>query len=75
VEIKIGVHDHPRELTIDSEESVEAIEGLVRAAIATGEVLRLTDSKDRTVLVPADKIAFVEITPATRGRVGFGSPA
>jgi hypothetical protein len=75
VEIKIGVHDHPRELAIDSEESVEAIEGLVRAAITTGEVLRLTDSKDRTVLVPADKIAFVEITPATRGRVGFGSPA
>jgi len=75
VEIKIGVHDHPRELTIDSDDTVEAIEGLVRAAIVSGEVLRLTDSKDRTVLVPADKVAFVEITAATRGRVGFGSPA
>ena len=72
MEIKIGVHDHPRELTIDSEESIE---GQVRAAITKGDVLRLADSKDRTVLVPADKIAFVEITPATRGRVGFGSPA
>lgn len=74
MEIKIGVHDHPRELTIDSEETIEAIESQVRAAIANGDVLRLADSKERTVLVPADKIAFVEITPATRGRVGFGSP-
>jgi len=75
VEIKIGVHDHPRELTIDSEESIEAIESQVRAAITKGDVLRLADSKERTVLVPAEKIAFVEITPTTRGRVGFGSPA
>lgn len=75
MEIKIGVHDHPRELTIDSEDTVEAIESQVRAAITKGDVLRLTDSKDRTVLVPADKIAFVEITPAARGRVGFGSTA
>jgi len=75
VEIKIGVHDHPRELTIDSEETIEAIESQVRAAITNGDVLRLADSKERTVLVPADKIAFVEITAATRGRVGFGSPA
>lgn len=75
MEIKIGVHDHPRELTIDSEDTVEAIESQVRTAITKGDVLRLTDSKDRTVLVPADKIAFVEITPAARGRVGFGSTA
>lgn len=75
MEIKIGVHDHPRELTIDSEDSIEAIESLVRAAITKGDVLRLTDAKDRTVMIPADKIAFVEITPATRGRVGFGSTA
>lgn len=75
MEIKIGVHDHPRELTIDSDDTVESIEAQVRAAISKGDVLRLTDSKERTVLVPCDKIAFVEITPATRGRVGFGSPA
>lgn len=75
MEIKIGVHDHPRELTIDSEETVEAIETLVRAAITKGDVLRIADSKDRTLLVPAAKIAFVEITPSSRGRVGFGSPA
>lgn len=75
MEIKIGVHDHPRELTIDSEDTLESIEAQVRSAITTGDVLRLTDAKDRTVLIPSDKIAFVEITPATRGRVGFGSPA
>jgi hypothetical protein len=36
-------------------------------------VLTLTDSKGRRVVVPAEKLAFVEIGSPTVGQVGFRS--
>lgn len=75
MEIKIGVQDSPREIVIESDQSPNEVSAAVRAAIASGEVLELTDTKDRTVVVPAAKITYVEIVPVTRGRVGFGSTA
>ena len=36
-----------------------------------GGVLTLTDSKGRKVIVPADKVAYVEIGGALAGQVGF----
>lgn len=45
----------------------------VEAAIAKGTLLSLTDDRGRTVLIPGAKIAYVEIGPATRGKVGFGN--
>lgn len=75
MEIKIGVQDSPREIVIESDQSPNEVSAAVRAAIGSGEVLELTDTKDRTVVVPASKITYVEIVPITRGRVGFGSTA
>lgn len=75
VEIKIGVVDTPKELSIDTEESAEAISKTVQAAIKDGTLLALTDSRGRTFLVPAAKIAYVEIGPGTSRKVGFGQPA
>jgi hypothetical protein len=45
----------------------------VAEAIASGGLLSLDDEKGRRVVVPADKIAYVEIGPASQRRVGFGS--
>jgi hypothetical protein len=75
VEIKIGVVDTPKELSIDSEESAEAIAKAVQSAIKDGSLLTLSDSRGRTYLVPAEKIAYVEIGPGTSRKVGFGQPA
>ncbi|MBC7375133.1 MAG: DUF3107 domain-containing protein, partial [Frankiales bacterium] len=36
-------------------------------------VLTLVDEKGRRVLVPADKLAYVEIAESETRRVGFGS--
>jgi hypothetical protein len=36
-------------------------------------VFALTDSKGRRVIVPADKLAYVEIGSPTIGQVGFRS--
>ena len=75
MEIKIGVVDTPKELSIDSEESAEAIAKAVQSAIKDGNLLTLNDSRGRTYLLPAEKIAYVEIGPGTSRKVGFGQPA
>jgi hypothetical protein len=74
VEVRIGVQHATRELVIDSAESTDAILAAVTAAV-TGDasVLTLTDERGRQVLVPSDKLAYVEVGEPESRRVGFGS--
>jgi hypothetical protein len=74
VEVKIGVQHTPREIVLESGQSAEDVERAVAQALAGKEpLLSLADDKGRKVLVPSDRIAYVEIgEPATR-RVGFGT--
>ncbi|MER6911542.1 DUF3107 domain-containing protein [Streptomyces sp. NPDC000594] len=74
MEVKIGVLHTPREIVLESGESAEEVERVVGEALAgKTPLLSLTDEKGRKVLVPADRIAYIEIgEPATR-RVGFGA--
>jgi hypothetical protein len=78
VEIKIGIQNAARELSLDSNQSAEEVQALVAAALAdtlAGKpaILTLSDEKDRKLLIPADKIAYVEIGEPTGRRVGFGA--
>ena len=75
VEIKIGVQDTARELTFESNATADEISAAVEAAVAKGSLLRLVDDRDRTILVPGAKIAYVELGASAKGRVGFGTPA
>ncbi|MEU8539128.1 DUF3107 domain-containing protein [Streptomyces sp. NPDC048717] len=74
MEVKIGVQHAPREIVLESGQSAEEIEQAIADALAgKSQLLSLTDEKGRKVLVPADKIAYVELgEPAVR-RVGFGA--
>lgn len=73
MEIKIGVQQTAREIALESDLSPEDIDAAVRKAIADGGILSLEDDKGRRVIVPADRIAYVEISAATSRRVGFGT--
>jgi hypothetical protein len=73
VEIKIGVQHTGREVVLESTSSAEDVFASVTAAVGGGTVLSLTDDKGRTVLVPGDKIAYVEIGAVESRRVGFGT--
>lgn len=73
MEVKIGVQQAARELVVETDESGDAIEKQVSDAIAAGGVLTLTDSKGRRTIVPADKIAYIEIGRSVAGQVGFRS--
>jgi hypothetical protein len=73
VEVKIGIQHAPRELVVDTGETAETVEKMVADAVGSEGVLALTDSKGRKVIVPASRIAYVEIGGALAGQVGFRS--
>ena len=72
MEVKIGVADSPRELTVSTGDSPDAIEAMVTAALEnTQGLLTLTDDKGRRYMVPTSRVAYIEIGPADSRRVGF----
>ncbi|MBT2365207.1 DUF3107 domain-containing protein [Streptomyces sp. ISL-10] len=74
MEVKIGVQHAPREIVLESGQSAEEVERAVSDALAgKAQLLSLTDEKGRKVLVPADRLAYVEIGETTARRVGFGA--
>ena len=73
MEVKIGVQDSPREISLDSDDTPEQVTAAVKAAIDAGGLLSLTDDRGRTILVKAAKISYVEIGASSSRRVGFGS--
>jgi hypothetical protein len=73
VEVKIGVTYAARELVIDSAQTPEEVASVVAEALKDSSVLTLEDEKGRRVIVPVDKLAYVEIAEPEARRVGFGS--
>jgi hypothetical protein len=74
MEVKIGVQNANRELLIDSDLDGAELEKAIEAALTgASPVLSLTDTKGRKVIVPSDKLAFVEIGSPAVGQVGFRS--
>jgi hypothetical protein len=74
VEVKIGVQYAARELVLESAQSPDEVAKAVSDALkADLGVLALVDEKGRRVLVPADKLAYVEIAETEQRRVGFGA--
>jgi hypothetical protein len=74
VEVKIGVQYAARELVLESAQTAEEVEKAVADALkADLGVLTLMDEKGRRVLVPADKLAYVEIAENEQRRVGFAA--
>lgn len=74
MEVKIGVQHASRELVIESDLSSEDVEAAVSKAMSSDDgVLVLADNKGRKVIVPTDKLGYVEVGSPTVGQVGFRS--
>jgi polysaccharide deacetylase 2 family uncharacterized protein YibQ len=76
VEVKIGIQSVPRELVVDTDATAEEVERDLAAALSAADgkaVFALTNQKGGRVLVPVDKIAFIEFTTDQARRVGFGN--
>jgi hypothetical protein len=75
MEVKIGIQSVPRELVVETDTPAAEIEAGLSAALANGEhsLFALSVTKGGRVLVPADKIAYVEFGAPEARRVGFGN--
>jgi hypothetical protein len=73
VEVKIGIQSIPRELVVETNASAEEVERSLAKALSDGGLFVLADDKDGKIMVPADKIGYVEFSGVEERRVGFGS--
>jgi len=77
VDIRIGITQAPREIALEVEDDAKAREALkasVNAALTGAtDTLWITDRKDRDIVIPSAKIAYVEIGSSDPDRrIGFG---
>lgn len=76
MEIRIGIVQAARELVIEieDEQARASFRASLDAALAGGaKVVSVVDSKGREVVLPAEKIAYVEFgAPSGTRRLGFG---
>lgn len=74
VEVKIGITDSPRELTIQSADSSDDVYSSIEAALGGEQaLLSLSDEKGARFVIPVTKIAYVEVGKSEARRVGFGA--
>ena len=72
MEVTIGVQNVARELTVETDSPTSEVSAAVEAALADGGgVLRLTDSRGRSIFVPAGAIGWVQVGDSEKARVGF----
>ena len=74
MEVKIGVQHAARELVVESGQSAEEIHKAVSDALnGKAGVFTLADERGRTVIIPSEKLAYIEIGEPETRRVGFGA--
>ena len=75
MEVKIGIQSVPRELVVETDTPADEIERQLTLALTGGEhsIFVLAMAKGGKMLVPADKIAYVEFGAPEARRVGFGN--
>ncbi|HEY0933737.1 MAG TPA: DUF3107 domain-containing protein [Trebonia sp.] len=86
MEVKIGIQSISRELIVETDATAEEVERTLAAALAgrsadgTGEtggtgapLFALATQKGGRILIPADKVAYVEFSTDQARRVGFGN--
>ncbi len=73
MEVRIGVQSSPRELDVETSTSADQIEQDLADALAGDGVFVLIVEKGGKVLVPADKIAYLEFIGAEARPIGFGN--
>jgi hypothetical protein len=73
VEVKIGIQSIQRELVLESPSSPDEVERSLLNALSNGGMFTVRDEKGGKVLIPADKIGYVELNGTEQRRIGFGN--
>ena len=73
MDIKVGIQHVTREVVLDSTDTAKDVEKAFADALSDDGFLRLTDAHGRSVLIPASKIAYIDLGEENARRVGFGA--
>lgn len=74
MQVRIGVQSVAKELIVETSLSAEEVEHAVGDAVAEeGGVFTLRSSNGARIVVPAAKLAYVEIGESGTRSVGFGA--
>ncbi|MGA4668625.1 DUF3107 domain-containing protein [Propionibacteriaceae bacterium Y1923] len=73
MDIKIGIVNVAREVSIESTLTGEEVAEKVTEALNSNGLLDLSDDKGRRVIVPAAQIGYIDLGPENARKVGFGA--
>lgn len=74
MQVRIGVQSVARELVVETSESADDVERAVADAVAEEDgIFTLRSKNGARVVVPAAKLAYVELGESESKSVGFGS--
>ena len=73
VEVKIGIQSIQRELVLDTPSSPDEVERSLVTALSNGGMFVVRDEKGGKILIPAEKIGYVELNGTEQHRIGFGN--
>lgn len=73
MEVKVGILHVGREVSLETLESAAAVEAAFASALDSHGVLTLTDEHGRRILIPADRVAYLDLGQERSRRVGFGT--
>lgn len=71
-QVRIAVTEVSSELSFECPSTPDEIKEAATAALASNSPLLLTDVRGHEILVPAQKIGYIEIGQPVERRVGFG---
>ena len=72
MEVKIGVLHTSREIVLESTQSSDEVQDMVKTALKSVDgQLVLVDERGRKVIVPANLVAYVDIAQSDQRKVGF----
>lgn len=72
MDIRIGIANSPREIAFESSQTSSEVEKIVSDAISSeAKLVKLTDGKGNTYVVPIASLAYLEIGSEESRRVGF----
>lgn len=73
MEVRIGITDVAREVSITTDTSADDVIKALAGARESGGMLELTDEKGRRLVVPADRVGYLDLGAPDSRPVGFGA--
>ena len=73
MDIELGIQNVARAVTFSTEESAEAVNATISAAVAENKPIVLNDDKGRKFIVPAGALGYAIVGSETKHAVGFGA--